>query len=73
MFVKKPPARILPSAWSVMERTVLLAFGLNESARPLMGSSRAIRLRVWPPMLPETATHHDLTVCLQSDGVDKIV
>ena len=42
MVVKVPPARILPSACTAMERTSLLAFGLNESAEPVVASSRAM-------------------------------
>ena len=38
-------------------RQSLLAFGLNESAKPVVASSRAMRLRVCPPMLGETAAH----------------
>ena len=50
--VKLPPAKILPSAWTAIERTKLLRwFGSKESARPVVASSRAMRLRVWPPML----------------------
>ena len=40
--VEKPPARILPSAWTAIERTSAFAFGSNESARPVVASSRAM-------------------------------
>lgn len=50
--LKSPPTRILPSAPTATELTVVLpAFGLNESADPVIGSSRARRLRVCPPMI----------------------
>ena len=49
--LKKPPAKILPSACTAMERTVSFAFGSNESANPVVASSRAMRLRGCPPML----------------------
>ena len=49
--LKEPPTKILPSACTAMERTVLFAFGSNESAKPVVASSRAMRLRVCPPML----------------------
>ena len=49
--VKTPPAKILPSACTAIEWTALFAFGLNESAKPVVASSRAMRLRVCPPML----------------------
>ena len=51
MVVKSPPAKILPSACTTIARTLLLAFGSNESAEPVTASSRAMRLRVCPPML----------------------
>ena len=54
MFVKFPPTKILPSACTAIEETVSSAFGtfgLNESAAPVVASSRAMWLRVWPPML----------------------
>ena len=38
MFLKKPPARILPSACTAIELTTpLFAFGSNESAKPGRG------------------------------------
>ena len=49
--LKSPPARILPSACTAIERTISFAFGSNESAKPVVASSRAMRLRVCPPML----------------------
>ena len=49
--LKEPATRILPSDWTAMESTWPFAFGLKESARPVMASSRAMRLRVCPPML----------------------
>ena len=45
------PAKILPSACTAIARTSSFAFGLNESARPVVASSRAMLLRVCPPML----------------------
>ena len=51
MLVKSPPAKILPSACTAIEKTPLFAFGLNESARPVAASSRAMLLRACPPML----------------------
>ncbi len=51
MDVKAPPARILPSACTAIAPTILSAFGLNESANPVVASSRAMKLRVCPPML----------------------
>ena len=55
MLVKLPPAKILPSACTAIETTSLFAFGLNESAKPVVASSRAMWLRVCPPMLREIA------------------
>ena len=49
--MKSPPTKILPSACTAIERHASFAFGLNESARPVVASSRAMRLRVCPPML----------------------
>ena len=49
--VKSPPTKILPSACTAIERTIPFAFGSNESAKPVVGSSRAMWLRVCPPML----------------------
>ena len=49
--LKSPPAKILPSACTAIERTIPFAFGSNESAKPVVASSRAMRLRVCPPML----------------------
>ena len=51
MLVKLPPAKILPSACTAIERIASFAFGLNESAEPVVASSRAMRLRICPPML----------------------
>ena len=48
--VKSPPAKILPSACTAIEKTEEFAFGSNESAKPVVASSRAMRLRVCPPM-----------------------
>ena len=48
---KLPPAKILPSACTAIELTKLFAFGSNESAKPVVASSRAMWLRVCPPML----------------------
>ena len=48
---KEPPTRILPSACTAIALTVEFAFGSNESAKPVTGSSRAMRLRVCPPMV----------------------
>ena len=42
MLVKMPPAKILPSACTAIETTLLLAFGLNESAKPVVPSTRAM-------------------------------
>ena len=49
--LKSPPAKILPSACTAIERTAPFAFGSNESAKPVVASSRAMKLRVCPPML----------------------
>ena len=49
--VKKPPAKILPSACTATERTTSFALGSNESANPVVASSRAMLLRGCPPML----------------------
>ena len=49
--LKSPPAKILPSACTAIETTSSFAFGSNESATPVVASSRAMRLRVCPPML----------------------
>ena len=75
MLVKKPPAKILPSACTAMAKTVLLAFGSNESAKPVVASSRAMLLRVCPPMLfaREIAARQNLAVRLHRDGIDNIV
>ena len=57
MLGKKPPTRILSSACTTIEATTVLipkpvAFGSDESsAKPVEGSSRAIRLRVSPPIM----------------------
>ena len=40
--VKSPPTRILPSACTAIELTSSFAFGLNESANPVVASSRAM-------------------------------
>ena len=37
-----PTAKILPSAWTMIAVTKSDAFGLNESADPVVGSSRAM-------------------------------
>ena len=42
MKLKKPPAKILPSACTAIELTTLFAFGSNESAAPVVASSRAM-------------------------------
>ena len=48
--VKLPPTKILPSACTAIESTTeLLAFGSNESGKPVVASSRAMKLRVCPP------------------------
>ena len=49
--LKMPPAKILPSACTAIEKTTSFAFGSNESANPVVASSRAMKLRVCPPML----------------------
>ena len=49
--LKTPPTKILPSACTAIESTSPFAFGSNESAKPVVASSRAMRLRVCPPML----------------------
>ena len=49
--LKSPPTRTLPSAWIAMEKMLPVAFGFHESARPVVASRRAMRLRVCPPML----------------------
>ena len=42
MLVNAPPTKILPSACTTIELTVLLAFGLNDkSAKPVAAWSRA--------------------------------
>jgi hypothetical protein len=41
----------LPSACTAIDDTELFAFGSNESAKPVVASSRAMKLRVCPPML----------------------
>jgi hypothetical protein len=51
----EPPAKILPSACTAMAKTSLFAFGLNESAAPVVASNRAMLLRVCPPMVVKTA------------------
>ena len=51
MLVKLPPAKILPSVCTAIIFTFWFTFGSNESAKPVVGSSRAMRLRVCPPML----------------------
>ena len=62
-----PPAKILPSACTAIEKTSPFAFGSNESAKPVVASSRAMKLRVCPPMLAEKAAHQDLAVRLHRD------
>ena len=42
---KRPASRIFPSACTAIEKTLLLGFGLKESARPVVESSRAIKCR----------------------------
>ena len=49
--LKLPPAKILPSACTAIAWTGSFAFGLNESAKPVVASSRAMWLRGCPPML----------------------
>jgi hypothetical protein len=74
--LKKPPAKTFLSARAAIDSTGLFAFGLNESANPVVGSSRAMRLRDCPPMLlaPSKAP---LTKILPStlprDGIDLTV
>ena len=51
MLVKSPPTKILPSAWAAIERTRPLAFGSNESAKPLADRSGRCRCAAAPPML----------------------
>ena len=66
--VKTPPAKILPSACTAISRRHLpFAFGSNESANPVVASSRAMRLRICPPMLREKAAHQNLAVRLHRD------
>ena len=58
MLVKKPPAKILPSTCTAIERTLILfGLGSNESAKAVVASSRAKPKRGCPPMtvkLPHT-------------------
>jgi hypothetical protein len=42
ILVKGPPAKILPSACTAIATTSKLAFGSNESANPVVASSRAM-------------------------------
>ncbi len=49
--LKPPPTRILPSVCTTTVLTVEFAFGSNESAKPVLASSRAMRLRGCPPMV----------------------
>ena len=72
MVVKTPPAKTLPSACTAIAKDALLAFGLNESARPVTASSRAIKLRVCPPILRESPARQNLAVRLQRKGKDTI-
>ena len=65
--VKTPPAKILPSACTAIEWTRSFAFGSNESAKPVVGSSRAMILRVCPPMLREIAARQNLAIRLHRD------
>ena len=51
MLVNCPPTRILPSGCSVIAMALSFAFGLKESATPVEPSSRAMKLRVAPPMV----------------------
>ena len=67
MLLKLPPAKILPSACTAIEKTSLSAFGSNESAKPVVASSRAMRLRACPPMLSKMAARQDLAVRLHRD------
>ena len=53
-----------------MESTSPFAFGSNESAAPVTASSRAMRLRVCPPMFRELAAHQNLSVRLHRDRID---
>ena len=72
MLVKLPPAKILPSACTAIEKTPSFAFGLNESANPVVASSRAMRLRVCPPMCDrEIAARQNLAVRLHRDCTDR--
>ena len=73
MLVKSPPAKILPSACTAIELTTLLAFGLNESAKPVVGSSRAMRLRVCPPMLVKSPPAKILPSACTAIDIDRIV
>ncbi len=51
MLENPPPAKIFPSVCTAMEMITSSAFGLNESARPVVASSWAMWLRVCPSML----------------------
>jgi hypothetical protein len=49
-----PPTKTLPSAWSAIEFTKPFGasgLGSNESAKPVVGSSRAIAWRGCPPIV----------------------
>ena len=59
MVGEKTAHQILPSVCTAMDSTTLFGVGLNESARPVVGSSRASLCRVCPPMFvnwPHTST-----------------
>ena len=73
MLVKLPPTKILPSACTTIAGTIPLpfAFGLNESARPVVGSSRAMRLRSLSADAVKSAAHQNLAVRLHRDCIDK--
>ena len=51
MLLKAPPTKILPSACTAIDWTILFAFGSNGVERAVVHSSRAMRLRVAPPMV----------------------
>ena len=69
LLVKMPPAKILPSACSAIAKQIVRV-RVERISRASAASSRAMRLRVWPPMGVEIAARQNLAVSLHRDGID---
>ena len=65
--VNWPPAKILPSACTAIALTKPLAFGLKESVKPVVASSRAMRIARRSTDARELAARQNLAVRLHRD------